>query len=97
MKRITVREIEKLGGPGVDPNELFIDNLEVRDDEVVGEVGRGFYYLPDGLNPERIVVGWRGSALAVRPWNWRPSTPTSVSSSTVRSARAGGARSLRGL
>jgi len=56
--RITVREIEKLGRSAVDSNELFIDNLEVSDAEVVGEVGRGFYYLLDGLNPERIVVGF---------------------------------------
>jgi hypothetical protein len=54
--RITVREIEKLGRSAVDSNELFIDDLEVSDDEVVGEVGKGFYYLLDGLNPERIVV-----------------------------------------
>jgi len=56
-RRITVREIEKLGRSAVDSNELFIDNLEVSDAEVVGEVGKGFYYLLDGLNPERIVVG----------------------------------------
>ncbi|MDF3310773.1 acyl-CoA/acyl-ACP dehydrogenase [Rhodococcus sp. T2V] len=55
-ERITVREIEKLGRSAVDSNELFIDNLEVSEDEVVGEVGKGFYYLLDGLNPERIVV-----------------------------------------
>jgi acyl-CoA dehydrogenase len=55
-ERITVREIEKLGRSCIDSNELFIDNLEVGEDEVVGEVGRGFYYLLDGLNPERIVV-----------------------------------------
>ncbi|MGW4336508.1 acyl-CoA dehydrogenase family protein [Rhodococcus koreensis] len=55
-ERITVREIEKLGRSAVDSNELFIDNLEVTEDEVVGEVGKGFYYLLDGLNPERIVV-----------------------------------------
>ena len=59
-KRITVREIEKLGRPAVDSNELFIDNLEVRDDEVVGQVGQGFRYLLDGLNPERTVVGMEG-------------------------------------
>jgi acyl-CoA dehydrogenase len=58
--RITVREIEKLGRSAVDSNELFIDNLEVRDDEVVGEVGQGFRYLVDGLNSERIVVGLEG-------------------------------------
>jgi acyl-CoA dehydrogenase len=55
--RITVREIEKLGRSAIDSNELFIDNLEVRDDEVVGEVGQDFRYLVDGLNSERIVVG----------------------------------------
>jgi acyl-CoA dehydrogenase len=55
-ERITVREIEKLGRSCIDSNELFISNLEVGDDEVVGEVGKGFYYLLDGLNPERIVV-----------------------------------------
>ncbi|MFD6347294.1 acyl-CoA dehydrogenase family protein [Streptomyces roseolus] len=61
--RITVREIDKLGRAAIDSNELFIDNLEVSDDEVVGEVGQGFRYLIDGLNPERIVVGMEGIGL----------------------------------
>ncbi|QCX26516.1 acyl-CoA dehydrogenase family protein [Nocardioides jishulii] len=55
-ERITVREIEKLGRSCIDSNELFIDNLEISDEDVVGEVGKGFYYLLDGLNPERICV-----------------------------------------
>jgi alkylation response protein AidB-like acyl-CoA dehydrogenase len=62
-ERITVREIDKLGRAAIDSNELFIDNLEVRDDEVVGQVGQGFRYLIDGLNPERIVVGMEGIGL----------------------------------
>jgi hypothetical protein len=61
--RITVREIEKLGRAAIDSNELFIDNLEVADAEVVGEVDKGFYYLIDGLNPERTVVGLEGVGL----------------------------------
>ena len=61
--RITVTEIEKLGRAAIDSNELFIDNLEVSHDEVVGEVDKGFYYLIDGLNPERIVVGMEGIGL----------------------------------
>lgn len=56
--KITVREIDKLGRSCIDSNELFIDDLEVSDDDVVGEVGKGFSYLLDGLNPERIVVGF---------------------------------------
>jgi alkylation response protein AidB-like acyl-CoA dehydrogenase len=59
-ERITVREIEKLGRSAVDSNELFIENLEVPDDDVVGQVGRGFTHLVDGLNSERIVVGLEG-------------------------------------
>ena len=62
-EKITVREIEKLGRSAIDSNELFIDNLEVRDDEVVGEVGKGFTYLIDGLNPERVVVALEGIGL----------------------------------
>ncbi len=53
--RCTVRKIDKLGRAAVDSNEVFIDDLEVPDEDVVGEVGRGFYHLLDGLNPERVV------------------------------------------
>ena len=54
---MTVREIEKLGRAAVDSNEVFIENLQVPDEDVVGTVGEGFYHLIDSLNPERIVVG----------------------------------------
>ena len=55
--KITVRVIEKLGRAAVDSNEIFIDGLEVPAENVVGEVGRGFYHLLDSLNPERIFTG----------------------------------------
>ncbi|WP_326536604.1 acyl-CoA dehydrogenase family protein [Pseudorhodoferax sp.] len=55
-KHCDVRLIDKLGRAAIDSNEVFIDGLEVPDEDVVGEVGRGFHYLLDGLNPERIVV-----------------------------------------
>ena len=54
---VTVRLIHKLGRAAVDSNEIFIENLEVPDEDVVGTVGEGFYHLIDSLNPERIVVG----------------------------------------
>jgi acyl-CoA dehydrogenase len=54
--RLTVRRIDKLGRAAVDSNEVFIDGLEVPDEDVVGVVGRGFYHLLDGLNPERVVT-----------------------------------------
>ncbi len=55
--KITVREIEKLGRAAVDSNEIFIDGLEVPVENVVGEVGKGFYHLLDSLNSERILTG----------------------------------------
>jgi len=59
-KACDVRVIDKLGRAPVDSNEVFIDGLEVAHEDVVGEVGKGFNYLIDGLNPERIVVGMEG-------------------------------------
>jgi len=37
-------------------NEVFIDNLEVTDDDRIGEEGKGFEYLLDSLNAERLLV-----------------------------------------
>ena len=36
--------------------ELFFDDLEVPIDTIVGEEGKGFRYLIDGLNAERILI-----------------------------------------
>jgi acyl-CoA dehydrogenase len=55
--KITVQVIEKLGRAAVDSNEIYIDGLEVPLENVVGEVGSGFYHLLDSLNPERIMTG----------------------------------------
>ena len=52
-----IREIRKLGRNAVNSNEVFIEDLPISNDDVVGEVGRGFYQLIDGINPERIMVG----------------------------------------
>lgn len=53
---VTIREIDKLGRHAVDSNEVFYDDLPVDARDVVGEVGKGFYHLLDGLNPERILI-----------------------------------------
>jgi len=37
-------------------NQLFIDNLEVPAANLIGEEGRGFKYILDGLNAERILI-----------------------------------------
>ena len=37
-------------------NELFFDNLEIPADNLIGEEGKGFRYILDGLNAERALI-----------------------------------------
>ena len=37
-------------------NELFFDNLEIPADSLIGEEGKGFKYILDGLNAERTLI-----------------------------------------
>ena len=52
-----VREIDKMGRKAVDSNEVFIDNLKVDAEDLIGEEGKGFRYILHSMNPERILVG----------------------------------------
>jgi acyl-CoA dehydrogenase len=54
--KVEVKRIPKHGRAAVDSNAVFIDDLFIPDSDRVGEEGRGFYYLLDSLNPERILV-----------------------------------------
>jgi len=53
---VEVREIPKMGRHAIDTNMLFIDNLPVPADDLVGEEGKGFDYLLHAFNPERILI-----------------------------------------
>ncbi len=66
---ISATVIPKMGRKAVESNSVFIDNLRVPADALIGEEGRGFYYLLEGLNPERVLfaaeaVGLGRAALA---------------------------------
>lgn len=52
---IEAREVEKMGRHAVDSNALFIDNLPIPVEDRIGEEGKGFYYILDSLNPERML------------------------------------------
>ncbi len=39
-----------------DTNALFFDNLEIPAENLIGEEGRGFRYILDGMNAERILI-----------------------------------------
>ncbi|MEM1159705.1 MAG: acyl-CoA dehydrogenase family protein [Pseudomonadota bacterium] len=53
---VDVRLIDKMGRAAVDTNELFIDNLNIPADDLIGEEGKGFRYILHSLNPERILI-----------------------------------------
>jgi acyl-CoA dehydrogenase len=54
-KTVSVTEIAKMGRHAVDSNQTFIDGLEIPVEHRIGNEGKGFRYLLDSLNPERIL------------------------------------------
>jgi acyl-CoA dehydrogenase len=54
--KIEVRLIHKMGRHAVDSNMLFIQDLFVPEQDLIGPEGEGFKCLLHGLNPERVLV-----------------------------------------
>jgi acyl-CoA dehydrogenase len=54
-RHVEIRLIHKMGRHAVDSNALFIDGLSIPVEDRIGEEGKGFRYLLDSLNPERIL------------------------------------------
>jgi len=53
-KGLTVRPIRNMVNH--ETNELFFDNFEVPAQNLIGEEGKGFSYILDGMNAERILI-----------------------------------------
>src|SRR5471032_1339531 len=53
-KGMTVRPIPNMVNH--ETNELFFDNLEIPAENLIGEEGKGFKYILDGLNAERTLI-----------------------------------------
>jgi acyl-CoA dehydrogenase len=53
-KGLTVRPIPNMVNH--ETNELFFDNLEIPAENLIGEEGKGFKYILDGLNAERTLI-----------------------------------------
>ena len=53
---VTISPIDKVGRNAVASCEVVYDDLPVHITDRVGEEGRGFHYLLDGLNAERILI-----------------------------------------
>jgi len=54
--KIEVRRIPKMGRKAVDSNAIFIDGLFIPDEHRIGQEGKGFSYILDSLNPERVLI-----------------------------------------
>ncbi|PVM84236.1 acyl-CoA dehydrogenase family protein [Caulobacter endophyticus] len=68
-EQIEAKPIPKMGRKAVECNMLFIEDLFVPQEDLVGEEGKGFQYLLHGLNPERVLfaveaIGLGRAALA---------------------------------
>ncbi len=53
-KGMTVRPIPNMVNH--ETNELFFQNLEIPEENLIGEEGKGFKYILDGLNAERTLI-----------------------------------------
>ena len=53
-KGLNLRPIENMVNH--ETNELFFDDLEVPVENLIGEEGKGFKYILDGLNAERVLI-----------------------------------------
>lgn len=62
-KGVAINRIDKIMRNAVDSNEMVFEDFEVFENEIVGQEGKGFRCLIDGLNPERIAVAYTAVGL----------------------------------
>ena len=60
---IETRIIPKMGRHAVGSNMMFITDLFIPDEDLIGEEGQGFRILLKGLNPERVLLGAEATGL----------------------------------
>jgi acyl-CoA dehydrogenase len=53
-KGLTLRSIDNMVNH--ETNEMFFDDLEIPAENLIGEEGKGFRYILDGLNAERVLI-----------------------------------------
>ena len=74
---LTVRPIRNMVNH--ETNELFFDNLEIPAENLIGEEGKGFRYVLDGLNAERVLI----AAECIGDGYWFISRATSYASTRI--------------
>ncbi|MEH6551071.1 MAG: acyl-CoA dehydrogenase family protein [Pseudomonadales bacterium] len=63
------RNLDKMGMKAQDTAELFFNNVIIPKENVLGEVGHGFFYLMQGLAEERLIAAVGSIASARRAFN----------------------------
>ena len=63
------RKLKKMGLDAQDTAELFFNNVKVPKKNVLGEPGRGFHYLMEGLAEERLISACGSAANARRAFD----------------------------
>ena len=55
-KGIEITKLENMGRMGISTAGIKYDNVEVPEENIIGEINEGFYYSMDGFNHARIMV-----------------------------------------
>ncbi len=63
------RNLDKMGLKAQDTAELFFNNVIIPKENILGEVGHGFFYLMQGLAEERLIAAVGAIANARRAFN----------------------------
>ncbi len=63
------RNLDKMGMKAQDTAELFFSNVKVPKENILGEVGHGFFYLMQGLAEERLIAAVGSIANARHAFN----------------------------
>lgn len=63
------RNLDKMGMKAQDTAELFFSNVKIPKENVLGEPGKGFFYLMQGLAEERLISMVGSTASARRAFN----------------------------
>ena len=63
------RNLDKMGMKAQDTAELFFENVQIPEENILGDIGQGFYYLMSGLAEERLIGATGFIANARRAFN----------------------------
>lgn len=63
------RNLSKMGMPAQDTAELFFSNVRIPKENILGEPGKGFIYLMNGLAEERLISATGAAAQARQAFN----------------------------